>query len=81
MLHINATQIAINLLNSTLGMDDLPLEVYGRIATALVLLDTQEGEPFYSAIMDAYTYIGKDRAEIEKLLEEAETEDNENGNV
>ena len=68
MMHINAPQLAISLLNSTLGFEDISLEVHGRIATALLLLDTQEGEDFYGAIRDAYEYLGKDTAELEQFL-------------
>ncbi len=69
MLHIDATKVAINLLNSTLGLDDLPLEIHGRIATALVLLNQQDGEDFFVALNDAYTYMGKDTAELERFLD------------
>ena len=72
MLHIDATKIAIALLNSTLGLDDLTMELHGRIATILVLLDRQDGEDFFGALQDAYAYLGKDTAELEKLLDEME---------
>ena len=75
MMHINAPQLAINLLNSTLGIEDIPLEVHGRIATALMLLDTQEGEDFYGAIRDAYEFLGKDTAELEEFLSSWEDSD------
>lgn len=77
MLHINAAQMAISLLNSTLGLDELPMEVHGRIATALILLDQQCGEDFFAALQDAYSYIGKDTAELDSLL--AEMEDDNDG--
>ena len=72
MMHIDSRKVAIALLNSTLGMDDLPLEVHGRIATALVLLDQQDGEDFFAALQDAYAYIGIDMDNLENLLDEME---------
>ena len=72
MMHIDSRKVAIALLNSTLGMDDLPMEAHGRIATALVLLDQQDGEDFFVALQDAYTYIGIDMETLENLLDEME---------
>ena len=72
MMHIDSRKVAIALLNSTLGMDDLPMEVHGRIATALVLLDQQDGEDFFAALQDAYAYIGIDMETLENLLDEME---------
>ena len=74
MLNIDAYKVAVNLLNTTLGLDDLPLEVHGRIATALILLDRQDDEDFYSALTDAYNYIGKDNASLEEWLDKMEGE-------
>ena len=56
MIHIDAMKVAISLLNSTLGLDDLSPELHGRIATVLVLLNQQEGEVFFSALQDAYMH-------------------------
>lgn len=70
MLYIKKEKVAIELLNSTLGLDDIPLELQGRIATALVLLDSQDGEDPWRALKDAYTYMGKDIQEIEKIIKE-----------
>lgn len=74
MMHIDATKLAIALLNSTLGLDDLPMELHGRIATVLVLLDHQENEDFFGALQDAYAYLGKDVDELESLLDELEAD-------
>lgn len=72
MIHIDAIKVAINLLNSTLGLEDIPMEIHGRIATALVLLDQQNSEDFFTALNEAYNYMGKDISELEKFLEEWE---------
>ena len=72
MMHIDSRKVAIALLNTTLALDDLPMEVHGRIATALVLLDQQDGEDFFAALQDAYNYIGLDTEALESLLEELE---------
>ena len=72
MIHLDSRKVAIALLNTTLGMDDLPVEVHGRIATALVLLDQQDGEDFFVALQDAYAYIGIDMDNLENLLDEME---------
>lgn len=72
MMHIDSRKVAIALLNTTLALDDLPMEVHGRIATALVLLDQQDGEDFFAALQDAYNYIGIDTEALESLLEELE---------
>ena len=72
MMHIDSRNVAIALLNTTLGMDNLPMEVHGRIATALVLLDQQDGEDFFAALQDAYAYIGIDMDNLENLLDEME---------
>ena len=72
MMHIDSRKVAITLLNTTLALDDLPMEVHGRIATALVLLDQQDGEDFFAALQDAYNYIGIDTEALESLLEELE---------
>ena len=48
------------------------MEVHGRIATVLVLLDQQDGEDFYSALRDAFAYLGKDMQGLDRLLEELE---------
>lgn len=69
MLHIDSFKIAVSLLNSTLGLDDLPMEVHGRLATVLVLIDHQDGEDFNIALRDAYGYLEKDTSELERLLE------------
>ena len=69
MLHIDSFKIAVSLLNSTLGLDDLPVEVHGRLATVLVLIDRQDGEDFNTALRDAYGYLEKDTSELDKLLE------------
>ncbi len=71
MIHIDSRKLAIELLNSTLGLDDIDLEIQGRIATALVLLDSQDGEDFPTALKDAYSYIGKDIKEIEDIIDNA----------
>ena len=70
MIHLDSRKVALVLLNTTLGMDDLPMEVHGRIATALVLLDQQDGEDFFAALQDAY--IGIDMESLENLLNEME---------
>lgn len=72
MIHLDSRKAAIALLNATLGLDDLPMEVHGRIATVLVLLDQQDGEDFYSALRDAFAYLGKDMQGLDRLLEELE---------
>ena len=74
MLQIDSFKIAISLLNSTLGLDDLPLEVHGRLATVLVLIDRQDGEDFIAALRDAYGYLEKDISELDGLLEGLEAE-------
>lgn len=74
MLQIDSFKIAISLLNSTLGLDDLPLEVHGRLATVLVLIDRQDGEDFITALRDAYGYLEKDISELDGLLEGLEAE-------
>lgn len=74
MLQIDSFKIAISLLNSTLGLDDLPLEVHGRLATVLVLIDRQDGEDFIIALRDAYGYLEKDISELDGLLEGLEAE-------
>ena len=68
MIHIDAAKAAISLLNSTLGLDALPTELHGRLATALVLLDQQEGEDFIGALRDAYAYIEKDVNAMDQLI-------------
>ena len=68
MLHIDSFKIAVSLLNSTLGLDDLPVEVHGRLATVLVLIDRQDDEDFNAALRDAYGYLDKDTSELDKLL-------------
>ncbi len=70
MIHIDSTKIALGLLNDTLALEDLPMEIHGRIATALVLLDRQDGEDFYIALRDAYSYMEQTGSELERLLEE-----------
>lgn len=72
MIHIDATKVAISLLNSTLGLNELSTELHGRIATALVLLDHQGEEDFMGALGDAYAYIEKDTAALNSLLDETE---------
>ena len=72
MLQIDSFKIAISLLNSTLGLDGLPLEVHGRLSTVLVLIDRQDGEDFTAALRDAYGYLEKDISELDGLLEELE---------
>ena len=72
MIHLDSRKVAIALLNSTLALDDLSMEVHGRIATALVLLDQQDGEDFFTALRDAYSYLGVDMKALEELLEEME---------
>ena len=72
VINIDAFKLAISLLNSTLGLDDIPMEIHGRIATVLVLLDCQEGEDFFGALKDAYTYLDKDTTDLEKLISELE---------
>lgn len=72
MIHIDATKVAISLLNSTLGLDDLSAELHGRLATVLILLDHQEGENFMGALSDAYAYIEKDAAAMDRLIDEME---------
>ena len=69
MLRIDSFKIAVSLLNSTLGLDDLPVEVHGRLATVLVLIDRQDDEDFNAALRDAYGYLDKDTSELDKLLE------------
>ena len=69
MLHIDSFKIAVSLLNSTLGLDDLPMEIHGRLATVLVLIDSQDGEDFIAALRDAYGYLEKDISELEALLD------------
>ena len=69
MIHLDSRKVAIALLNSTLGLDDLTADVHGRIATALVLLDQQDGEDFFGALNDAYSYLGIDMEALEELLE------------
>ena len=68
MIQIDSYKLATNLLNSTLGIDDLPMEVHGRLATALVLLDHQDEEDFHCALRDAYGYLQKDVAALENLI-------------
>ncbi len=63
------------LLNSTLGLDELPLEVHGRIATALVLLDTQDEENIFVAIQEARKYIDADNAAIESFVKKWDERD------
>lgn len=72
MIHLDSRKVAIALLNSTLALDDLTADVHGRIATALVLLDQQDGEDFFAALNDAYSYLGIDMNALEELLEEME---------
>ena len=69
MIHLDSRKVAIALLNSTLGLDDLTADMHGRIATALVLLDQQDGEDFFGALNDACSYLGIDMAALEELLE------------
>ena len=69
MLHIDSFKIAVSLLNSTLGLDDLPVEVHGRLATVLVLIDRQDDEDLNAALRGAYGYLDKDTSELDKLLE------------
>ena len=69
MIHLDSRKVAIALLNSTLGLDDLTADVHGRIATALILLDQQDGEDFFGALNDAYSYLGIDMEALEELLE------------
>lgn len=77
MIHIDAIKVAINLLNSTLGLEDIPMEIHGRIATVLVLLDQQDGEGFFTALNEAYNYMGKDISELERFLEKWEDRHNQ----
>lgn len=57
------TNLCASLLNHTLGMNDLPNEIHGRIATALVLIDPQEGENLDAAIEEANAYLCQDNSE------------------
>lgn len=70
MKRTDTFDLAVRLLNSTLGLDDLPMEVHGRIATALVLLDRQDEEDIFIALQDANKYINADIAAIESVVKE-----------
>ena len=72
MIHLDSRKVAIALLNATLGLDDLSMEAHGRIATVLVLLDQQQGEDFYTALRDAYSYLSVDLEELDDLINEME---------
>ena len=72
MIHLDSRKVAIALLNATLGLDDLSMEAHGRIATVLVLLDQQQGEDFYTALRDAYSYLSADLEELDDLINEME---------
>lgn len=72
MLGIDSKQLAVELINSIMAMDDLPIEVINRCSTALVLLDCQEGEDFEAALTDAYKYLQKDEESLEALLQDYE---------
>ena len=72
MIHLDSRKVAIALLNATLGLDDLSMEAHGRIATVLVLLDQQQGEDFYTALRDAYSYLSADLEELDDLINERE---------
>lgn len=71
-MHIDSYKLAVVLLNSTLGLEEIPLEVHGRIVTALGLLDQQDDEEFFNAVQDAFVYLGKDQVALETLLSEFE---------
>lgn len=68
MKHTDTAELAVRLLNSTLGLDDLSPEMHGRIATALVLLDRQDEENIFVALQDARKYIEADNAAIENFV-------------
>ena len=70
MKRTDTFELAVRLLNSTLGLEDLPLEVHGRIATALVLLDRQDEENIFIALQDANQYIDEDILAIESVVKE-----------
>jgi len=75
MKRADTVELAVRLLNSTLGLDELPLEVHGRIATALVLLDTQDEENIFVAIQEARKYIDADNAAIESFVKKWDERD------
>lgn len=66
-MNIDTLKLAISVLNATLALDDLPLEIHGRIATVLMLLDHQEGEDYFAALEEAYKYLGEDDVTLNAL--------------
>lgn len=75
MKRTDTAELAVRLLNSTLGLDDLSLEMHGRIATALVLLDRQDEENIFVALQDARKYIETDNAAIENFVKKWDERD------
>nr|DAG17074.1 MAG TPA: hypothetical protein [Caudoviricetes sp.]DAG39372.1 MAG TPA: hypothetical protein [Caudoviricetes sp.] len=69
MVQINSFGLAISLLESTLGVDGIPLELHGRIATALALLDQQDGEDIFAAVSDAQEYIADDTEKLQSVVD------------
>nr|DAP69629.1 MAG TPA: hypothetical protein [Caudoviricetes sp.] len=69
MVQINSFWLAISLLESTLGVDGIPLELHGRIATALALLDQQDGEDIFAAVSDAQEYIADDTEKLQSVVD------------
>ena len=69
MVQINSFGLAISLLESTLGVDGIPLELHGRISTALALLGQQDGEDIFAAVSDAQAYIADDTAKLQSVVD------------
>ncbi len=70
MLQVNAKDLAIGVLNTILEMDDLDMEVHGRLCTVLALLDSQPEEDFYGAVSEAYRVMGVSADRIENIIKE-----------
>ena len=54
------TDLAANVVNCTLAINDLPLEIENRLRTLLILLDESTDEELASAVEEAHEYMASD---------------------
>ena len=69
MITINAHAWGVNLLNTILEMDDIPMEVIDRVNNALILIDPQP-EDTEEMFEDALRYAGQCAEMSEKVIDE-----------
>lgn len=74
MMHTDSFQLGVQLLNTILEMDNVDMEVHGRVLNALVLIDPQpeEDQFFYDALNYASTIVRQATNEIEQVINDAE---------